>query len=100
MALVARDLGYTYSAGADYRVQALRGVDLELDRGDVLVIAGATGSGKSTLLRLLAGLLEPSTGIVEVDGDVAPLARLARPGRNRLPEPGIAVLRRDRCSPT
>jgi len=77
MALVARDLGYTYSAGADYRVQALRGVNLELDRGDVLVIAGATGSGKSTLLRLLAGLLEPETGNVEIDG-TSPRSRGSR----------------------
>ncbi|MGB4441839.1 MAG: ATP-binding cassette domain-containing protein [Coriobacteriia bacterium] len=77
MALVARDLGYTYSAGAEYRVEALRGVGLTLERGDLLVIAGATGSGKSTLLRLMAGLLEPGTGTVEVDGD-SPRTRVAR----------------------
>ncbi len=77
MALVARDLGYTYSAGAEYRIEALRGVRLTLERGDLLVIAGVTGSGKSTLLRLLAGLLEPGTGDVEVDGD-APRSRVAR----------------------
>ena len=68
MALVARDLAYTYSAGARYRVHALAGVSLELGCGDMLVIAGATGSGKSTLLRVLAGLLEPETGVVEIDG--------------------------------
>lgn len=77
MALVAHDLGYTYNAGAHYRIEALRGVGFGLDRGDLLVIAGATGSGKSTLLRVLAGLLEPDTGAVEIDGD-SPRSRAAR----------------------
>lgn len=77
MALVARNLGYTYSAGAHYRIEALRGVGLTVGRGDLLVIAGATGSGKSTLLRVLAGLLEPDTGTVEVDGD-SPRSRASR----------------------
>lgn len=77
MALLARDLGYTYSAGAHYRVRALAGVSLDLERGDLVVIAGATGSGKSTLLRLLAGLLEPADGVVTVDGE-SPRARTAR----------------------
>lgn len=69
MALVARDLGYTYSAGAHYQVRALSGVTLELQRGELLVIAGSTGSGKSTLLKLLAGLLQPASGGVAVDGE-------------------------------
>jgi len=77
VALVAHDLGYTYGAGTRYCVQALRGVGLSLERGELLVIAGATGSGKSTLLRLLAGLLQPGAGSVEVDG-LAPRARDAR----------------------
>lgn len=77
MALVATGLGYTYSAGAQYNVRALGDVRLRLEPGELLVIAGATGSGKSTLLRLLAGLLEPGTGRVEVDGD-SPRSRAAR----------------------
>lgn len=77
MALVARDLGYTYSAGAHYQVRALSGVTLGLERGELLVIAGATGSGKSTLLKLLAGLLRPDCGVVRVDEE-PPESRAAR----------------------
>ena len=43
-------------------VQALRGVDLELRRGDRLALIGANGCGKTTLLRLLHGLLAPGSG--------------------------------------
>jgi energy-coupling factor transport system ATP-binding protein len=68
VALVARDISYTYGAGTSFGVQALRSVDLTLAHGELLVIAGTTGSGKSTLLRVLAGLLAPHTGTVEADG--------------------------------
>ena len=77
MALVARNLGYEYGAGTPFAVRALEGVDLDLEGGDMLVIAGATGSGKSTLLRLLAGLLRAETGSIAVDGE-SPQARSAR----------------------
>jgi heme exporter protein A len=49
-------------------VAALRGVDLEIARGDCLAVLGPNGAGKSTLLRLLAGLMRPSRGELEVAG--------------------------------
>ena len=49
-------------------VQVLRGVDLELPRGQVLGLMGPNGAGKSTLLRLLAGLLIPDSGQLTVLG--------------------------------
>ncbi|MEJ5255859.1 MAG: ATP-binding cassette domain-containing protein [Acidimicrobiales bacterium] len=58
-------------------VPALRGVDLELHRGEVLAIMGRNGSGKSTLLAHLAGLRAPRAGRVEVAG-VAPCTLDAR----------------------
>ncbi|MBN2247738.1 MAG: ATP-binding cassette domain-containing protein [Coriobacteriia bacterium] len=77
MALVADNVSYAYEEGRPFGVDAVRGVGLTLEVGDLLVVAGTTGSGKSTLLRLLAGLLEPSTGSVVVDG-VSPGHRDAR----------------------
>ena len=55
---------------------ALRIVDLELRRGDALGLVGKNGSGKSTLLRVIAGLIKPDTGIVTINGRVAPLIAL------------------------
>ena len=51
---------------------ALAGVDLELRRGEITALVGANGSGKTTLLRILAGILEPSAGEVEVLGTGQP----------------------------
>jgi putative ABC transport system ATP-binding protein len=49
-------------------VDALRGVDIGLDRGSFTAIMGPSGSGKSTLLHILAGLDRPTEGWVEIDG--------------------------------
>jgi ABC-type lipoprotein export system ATPase subunit len=55
-------------SGAGGEVAALRGVDLQVARGETLAVLGPSGSGKSTLLWLLAGLARPTAGEVEVDG--------------------------------
>lgn len=56
-------------------VRALRGVSLEVNQGERLVLLGKSGSGKSTLLHLLAGLDQPTSGQVEVEG--AELTRMS-----------------------
>jgi lipoprotein-releasing system ATP-binding protein len=61
--LVARGLRKTYSLGAA-RLEVVRGVNMNVRRGEALVIVGASGAGKSTLLHLLGGLDEPSAGEV------------------------------------
>jgi heme exporter protein A len=50
------------------RARILRGIDLALHRGESLAIVGPNGAGKSTLLRLLAGLMRPSAGEIQVMG--------------------------------
>lgn len=49
-------------------VQILRGLDLEVEEGELLVVLGPSGSGKSTTLRIAAGLEEPSAGTVHIGG--------------------------------
>ena len=53
---------------AESELEILRGIDLEIKRGETAAIVGASGSGKSTLLGLLAGLDAPSSGEVTLDG--------------------------------
>jgi putative ABC transport system ATP-binding protein len=59
----ARGLAKTYGSG-DAVVHALAGVDLEIHRGEFIVLLGPSGSGKSTLLNILGGLDVPSAGEV------------------------------------
>ena len=61
----ANDLFKIYKP-ADLEVVALRGVDLEIQAGELVGIVGASGSGKTTLLNILAGLERPSAGRIRV----------------------------------
>ncbi|MCK5253762.1 MAG: ATP-binding cassette domain-containing protein, partial [Thermoplasmata archaeon] len=70
------DLHFSYQPGTE----VLRGADLDIRAGEVLVLVGPNGSGKTTLARHLNGLLRPSTGRVLIDGEDAsemPVARLS-----------------------
>jgi len=57
-------------------ITALEGVSLEIGRGEAFGVIGSNGSGKSTLLKLIAGILQPTSGRVAVDGRVAALIEL------------------------
>ncbi|MEV0578843.1 MULTISPECIES: ABC transporter ATP-binding protein [unclassified Streptomyces] len=79
------DLHRSYGTGAG-AVHALRGVSLEVPRGELVALKGRSGSGKTTLLNLVGGLDTPDSGRITVDGtDLASLG-----------EKGLLELRRDR----
>lgn len=60
----------------DVEVKALNGMSFSVKSGEVLAVVGRNGAGKSTLLKLLAGVLPPTTGRVQVAGSVAPMIEL------------------------
>src|SRR4028118_1772055 len=63
----ARELARRYQVGKQ-EVLALNGVDLDVERGEFVVLVGPSGSGKSTLLSLTGGLDRPTDGEIWVDG--------------------------------
>ena len=66
-AVMAHDLVRRYGEG-DSTVDAVRGISLEIPRGQFTAVMGPSGSGKSTLMHLLAGLDRPTEGRVEIAG--------------------------------
>ena len=63
-----RHLHHIYDEGIPEPVQALTDIDLDINPGQILAIAGASGSGKTTLVQHLNGLLRPSAGQLSLDG--------------------------------
>jgi putative ABC transport system ATP-binding protein len=64
----ARAVARRYGEG-DAAVDALRGVDLDVQAGELTAVMGPSGSGKSTLMHILAGLDKPTSGTVEIAGE-------------------------------
>jgi ABC-2 type transport system ATP-binding protein len=68
-------LSKTYASG----FQALKSVDLEIERGEILALLGPNGAGKTTLISIICGLVNPSGGSVTVDGyDIVRDYRMSR----------------------
>ena len=62
-----KDLIKTYTMG-NVQVNALNGANLEIERGEFVVIAGPSGAGKTTLLNILGGMDRPTSGSIKIDG--------------------------------
>ena len=62
-----RDVSYVYRQGK-HEMPVFSGVNLTLEAGRLYVVTGSAGSGRTTLLQLLAGLIAPETGWLELDG--------------------------------
>jgi predicted ABC-type transport system involved in lysophospholipase L1 biosynthesis ATPase subunit len=65
--LIARDLRRSFRIGSR-RIEVLRGISIEVVRGEAVFLCGASGAGKTTLLYTLAGLERPESGTVEFEG--------------------------------
>ena len=78
-----RDVRKHFGEG-DARVDALRGIDLDVAAGQVVGLRGPSGSGKTTVLNIVGCILEPSSGRVELDGDVVYDGRWLRTDLRRL----------------
>src|SRR5579863_8337154 len=75
-------------------IQALCGVTINVDKGEVVAIIGSNGAGKSTLLRTISGLLRPRNGTIKFDDDSGvthdltsmPADQIVRQGISHSPE--------------
>lgn len=67
---------HIFSHSSYEEFHALKDVSLDVKKGEFLGIIGANGSGKSTLLKMIAGIYQPSTGGITVDGKISPFLEL------------------------
>ncbi len=72
MRVIADRVSKTYADRHGHAVEALRDVSLAVDSEEFVALLGPSGCGKSTLLNIVAGLLRPSAGRVDFEGDVRP----------------------------
>ena len=63
--LKMKDVGKTYGG----KVEVLKGIDMDIKTGELIVFVGPSGCGKSTLLRMVAGLEKITAGTLEIDGE-------------------------------
>jgi branched-chain amino acid transport system ATP-binding protein len=71
------------------RIEALRGIDLEVDTGEIVTLLGANGAGKTTTLRTISGMLTPVGGSITFDGeriDGLPAHKIVAAGIGHVPE--------------
>src|SRR5262245_20841779 len=85
MLLSVSNLAVSYGA-----IEALHGVTLQIEPGEIVSLIGANGAGKTTLLRTISGLLRPTRGEIRFDGDAEihelPPHEIVRLGISHSPE--------------
>lgn len=69
MTIKIKDLSHVYSPNSPFEIKALEDINLTIEDGEFIGLIGHTGSGKSTLIQHLNGLLRPTQGKIEIDGD-------------------------------
>jgi branched-chain amino acid transport system ATP-binding protein len=87
--LAVRDLSVRYG-----RVEALKGVSLDVAQGEIVSVIGANGAGKTTLVRTISGLLRPAGGSIAFDGaelSTLPTHEIVRRGVVQVPEGRMAL---------
>lgn len=67
--LRCENLCLTYGAGTPFEKKAVKNVNIEINRGEIIGVIGHTGSGKSTLMQMLNGLIKPTSGKVYLEGN-------------------------------
>jgi putative ABC transport system ATP-binding protein len=87
-AIAVRELTKTYAEGAA-GVPALRGIDLEVHPGELVMLVGPSGSGKTTLLSIMGCILSPSTGSVRIGGNEVSTANQKQLAQVRLEHIGF-----------
>lgn len=95
MLLEIKDLKVSYG-----KIEAIKGISLTVQKGEIVTLVGANGAGKTTLLKTISGILKPSDGVINFDGkdiqSIAPHNRVLE-GLCQAPEgrgifPGMTVL--------
>jgi len=95
MLLEMKDLRVSYG-----KIEAIKGISLDVKQGEIVTLVGANGAGKTTLLKTISGLLKPSAGVISFEGKdiqtIAPHNRVLE-GLCQAPEgrgifPGMTVL--------
>ena len=84
-----RGLRKVFQVG-EVNVEALRGIDLDITRGEFVAIVGPSGSGKSTMFHVLSGLTDATSGSAKIDG--VDIARLDEAGRTSLRKQKVGIV--------
>ncbi len=74
------------------RIQVLRGVSLEIEKGEIITLIGANGAGKSTLMKTVSGILAPGAGTIEYEG-----VRIHRKSPTARVKQGLILVPEGRC---